>query len=120
MRSSCCASTFAPFPADLINAARIDGANTLDVIVHVVVPASRPILVTLALITVVSAVEQLHVAAGDHQRQQVAGADGGDGGSAVALQRAVDAGDGGDDGGDRAADRVVRGAGPPHRPLDRA
>jgi len=45
---------FRTIPADLINAARVDGANTLDVIVHVVVPASRPILVTLALITVVS------------------------------------------------------------------
>ncbi|ODQ96618.1 carbohydrate ABC transporter permease [Mycolicibacterium holsaticum] len=45
---------FRTIPADLINAARIDGANTLDVIVHVVLPASRPILVTLALITVVS------------------------------------------------------------------
>src|SRR5260370_40580754 len=45
---------FRAIPADLINAARVDGANTLDVIVHVVVPASRPILVTLALITVVS------------------------------------------------------------------
>jgi multiple sugar transport system permease protein len=45
---------FRAIPADLINAARIDGANTLDVILHVVVPASRPILVTLALITVVS------------------------------------------------------------------
>jgi multiple sugar transport system permease protein len=45
---------FRAIPADLINAARVDGANTLDVIVHVVMPASRPILVTLALITVVS------------------------------------------------------------------
>jgi multiple sugar transport system permease protein len=45
---------FRTIPADVINAARIDGANTLDVIVYVVVPASRPILVTLALITVVS------------------------------------------------------------------
>src|ERR1700738_568791 len=45
---------FRTIPADLINAARVDGANTLDVIVHVVMPASRPILVTLALITVVS------------------------------------------------------------------
>jgi multiple sugar transport system permease protein len=45
---------FRTIPADLINAARIDGANTLDVIVHVVVPTSRPILVTLGLITVVS------------------------------------------------------------------
>jgi multiple sugar transport system permease protein len=45
---------FRTIPADLIRAARVDGANTLDVIVHVVLPASRPILVTLALITVVS------------------------------------------------------------------
>lgn len=45
---------FRGIPGDLINAARIDGANTVDVIVHVVLPASRPILVTLALITVVS------------------------------------------------------------------
>ncbi|KUH80511.1 MULTISPECIES: carbohydrate ABC transporter permease [unclassified Mycobacterium] len=45
---------FRTIPGDLINAARIDGANTLDVIVHVVLPASRPVLATLALITVVS------------------------------------------------------------------
>ena len=45
---------FRAIPADLVNAARLDGANTLDVIVHVVLPASKPILVTLTLITVVS------------------------------------------------------------------
>ena len=45
---------FRTIPEDLIRAARTDGASTLDVIVHVVLPASRPILVTLALITVVS------------------------------------------------------------------
>lgn len=45
---------FRSIPRDLINAARLDGAHTLDVITHVVVPVSRPILVTLALITVVS------------------------------------------------------------------
>ncbi len=45
---------FRAIPADLVNAARIDGANTLDVLVHVILPASRPILVTLTLITVVS------------------------------------------------------------------
>jgi multiple sugar transport system permease protein len=45
---------FRSIPGDLIRAARMDGASTLDVIVHVVLPASRPILVTLALITVVS------------------------------------------------------------------
>ena len=45
---------FRAIPGDLIKAARIDGANALDVLVHVVVPASKPILVTLALITVVS------------------------------------------------------------------
>jgi multiple sugar transport system permease protein len=38
----------------LINAARLDGARTLDIIVRVVVPMSKPILVTLTLITVVS------------------------------------------------------------------
>ncbi|MHA3020850.1 carbohydrate ABC transporter permease [Mycobacterium sp. BMJ-28] len=45
---------FRAIPADLIHAARLDGANTLDVLVHVVVPASKPILATLAMITVVS------------------------------------------------------------------
>jgi len=45
---------FRSIPADLIRAARIDGAGTADVLVHVVLPASRSILVTLALITVVS------------------------------------------------------------------
>ena len=45
---------FRAIPDDLIKAARLDGANTLDVIVHVILPASRPILVTLTLITVVS------------------------------------------------------------------
>jgi multiple sugar transport system permease protein len=45
---------FRAIPGDLVNAARLDGANTLDVIVHVVVPSSRPVLVTLMLITVVS------------------------------------------------------------------
>lgn len=45
---------FRSIPADLLKAARIDGANTLDVIVHVVIPSSKPILATLTLITVVS------------------------------------------------------------------
>jgi len=45
---------FRTIPTDLINAARLDGANTLDALVHVVVPTSKPILATLALITVVS------------------------------------------------------------------
>jgi multiple sugar transport system permease protein len=45
---------FRTIPGELINAARLDGASTLDVLVHVVLPASRPILVTLTLITVVS------------------------------------------------------------------
>jgi multiple sugar transport system permease protein len=45
---------FRSIPDDLVNAARLDGANTLDVILHVVVPSSRPILVTVGLITVVS------------------------------------------------------------------
>jgi len=45
---------FRGIPDDLLNAAKLDGANTLDVIVHVVLPSSKPILATLALITVVS------------------------------------------------------------------
>jgi multiple sugar transport system permease protein len=45
---------FRAIPDDLLNAAHLDGANTLDVIMHVVVPSSRPVLVTLMLITVVS------------------------------------------------------------------
>jgi multiple sugar transport system permease protein len=45
---------FRAVPDDLVNAARLDGANTLDVIVHVVVPSSRSVIVTLMLITVVS------------------------------------------------------------------
>src|ERR1700742_2639667 len=45
---------FRIIPKDLINAARLDGANTLDVISHVVIPSSRPILASLTLITVVS------------------------------------------------------------------
>ncbi|OBK72965.1 carbohydrate ABC transporter permease [Mycobacterium sp. 1274761.0] len=45
---------FRGIPDDLIKAARIDGANTLDILTHVVIPASKPILVTLTLITVVS------------------------------------------------------------------
>jgi multiple sugar transport system permease protein len=45
---------FRIIPNDLINAARLDGAHTLDVIVHVVIPASRPVLAALTLITVVS------------------------------------------------------------------
>ena len=45
---------FRSIPDDLLNAAKLDGANTLDVIVHVVLPSSKPILATLTLITVVS------------------------------------------------------------------
>ena len=45
---------FRSIPDDLINAAYLDGATTLDVIVHVVVPSSRAVIVTLALITVVA------------------------------------------------------------------
>ena len=45
---------FRAIPQDLVDAARVDGANTLDILVHVVLPSSRPILVTLTLITVVS------------------------------------------------------------------
>jgi multiple sugar transport system permease protein len=45
---------FRSIPNDLVNAARLDGATTLDVLVHVVIPSSRPVLAALTLITVVS------------------------------------------------------------------
>jgi multiple sugar transport system permease protein len=45
---------FRMIPNDLINAARLDGGNTLDVIVHVVIPSSKSVLAALTLITVVS------------------------------------------------------------------
>jgi multiple sugar transport system permease protein len=45
---------FRGIPADLIDAAKLDGANTLDILVEVVVPLSRPIIATLVLITAVS------------------------------------------------------------------
>jgi len=45
---------FRSIPEELLGAARIDGAGTLDILVHVMVPMSRPILATLALITVVT------------------------------------------------------------------
>lgn len=45
---------FRGIPQDLIDAARLDGANTLDILVEVVVPLSKPIIATLTLITVVT------------------------------------------------------------------
>jgi multiple sugar transport system permease protein len=45
---------FRGIPEDLISAARLDGCNTLQVLWHVVVPVSRPIIATLTIITVVS------------------------------------------------------------------
>lgn len=45
---------FRTIPVALLHAARLDGATTLDIIVRVVVPMSKPILVTLTLITIVS------------------------------------------------------------------
>ncbi|MEU6579866.1 carbohydrate ABC transporter permease [Nocardia sp. NPDC046763] len=45
---------FRAIPGEIIDAARMDGASTLDILVSVVVPMSRPILATLAVITVVS------------------------------------------------------------------
>ena len=45
---------FRSIPSDLIKAAHLDGANTLDVIVHGGAGQQRPILATLTLITVVS------------------------------------------------------------------
>jgi multiple sugar transport system permease protein len=45
---------FRGIPQELVDAARLDGASTLDVLVEVIVPLSRPIIATLVLITVVS------------------------------------------------------------------
>ncbi len=45
---------FRGIPEDLISAARLDGCNTLQILRHVVVPVSRPILATLVIITIVS------------------------------------------------------------------
>lgn len=45
---------FRGIPQDLVDAARLDGASTLDILVEVVVPLSRPIIATLVLITAVS------------------------------------------------------------------
>ena len=45
---------FRGIPEDLVSAARLDGCSTLQVLWHVVVPVSRPILATLTIITVVS------------------------------------------------------------------
>jgi len=45
---------FRGIPGELIDAARLDGASTLDVLVEIVVPLSRPIIATLVLITGVS------------------------------------------------------------------
>jgi multiple sugar transport system permease protein len=46
---------FLTIPRDLENAARIDGAGTLQIMFRVIVPLSRPILATLAIITFVNA-----------------------------------------------------------------
>ncbi|EFV12683.1 carbohydrate ABC transporter permease [Segniliparus rugosus] len=45
---------FRQIPEELITAARLDGASAFDVFYHVILPVSRPILATLALITVVA------------------------------------------------------------------
>ena len=45
---------FRGIPGDLLDAAMLDGAGTPRILWHVVVPVSRPILATLAIITVVT------------------------------------------------------------------
>ncbi|QBD75606.1 carbohydrate ABC transporter permease [Ktedonosporobacter rubrisoli] len=44
---------FKTIPTDLENSARIEGANTLQIIAQIIIPLSRPILGTLAVITFV-------------------------------------------------------------------
>jgi multiple sugar transport system permease protein len=46
---------FLTIPKDLENAARIDGAGTMQILFQVILPLSRPILATLAVITFVQA-----------------------------------------------------------------
>jgi multiple sugar transport system permease protein len=45
---------FRGIPADLVDAARIDGAGHWRILVSIIVPLSKPILATLTLITIVS------------------------------------------------------------------
>ncbi len=45
---------FRGIPGEVIGAARLDGANRLDILWHVVVPMSRPVLGTLTVITIVT------------------------------------------------------------------
>lgn len=45
---------FRGIPDEVIGAARLDGANTLDILWHVVVPMSRRVLATLTVITIVT------------------------------------------------------------------
>lgn len=44
---------FRTIPADLENSARIDGAGTFRILTRIILPLSRPILITLAIITFV-------------------------------------------------------------------
>ncbi len=46
---------FLTIPRDLENAARIDGAGTMQILFRVILPISRPILATLAIVTFVPA-----------------------------------------------------------------
>src|SRR5438128_6437951 len=46
---------FLTIPRDLENAARIDGAGTMQILFRVILPLSRPILATLAIVTFVPA-----------------------------------------------------------------
>lgn len=45
---------FRGIPAELTDAARIDGAGTWRTLVHIIIPLSRPVIATLAIITVVT------------------------------------------------------------------
>jgi multiple sugar transport system permease protein len=45
---------FRGIPSEITDAARIDGAGTWRTLVHIVVPLSRPVIATLAIITVVT------------------------------------------------------------------
>jgi len=44
-----CASFFMTLPPELEDAARVDGASTLQTLWHVILPASRPAIATVAV-----------------------------------------------------------------------
>ena len=59
---------FLTVPDELVEAARIDGARELSIFLRIMVPLSRPIMLTARHPVLPVAVERLHLAAADAQR----------------------------------------------------